>query len=156
MQNQARPDNKCRTWVVFSLLMVFPLKATVHTHCGEFGSRCTGTGGSSFVPVQIQPDFLLSHLLEEINTYFLKFYDASGGMGGEGRKAAMQILINAGFHFPPVQEGWASPQRKQNTFTLTNEFHLYLGALLHSDSIFFYLFFHFGFSQKRTGFLAAF
>lgn len=83
--------------------MVFILKATVHTHCGEFGSRCTGTGGSSFVPVQIQPDFLLSHLLEEINTYFLKFYDASGGGGegrwggGGGRKAAMQILINAGF-----------------------------------------------------------
>lgn len=57
---------------------------TVHTHCGEFGSRCTGTGGSSFVPVQIQPDFLLSHLLEEINTYFLKFYDALGGWGGGG------------------------------------------------------------------------
>lgn len=49
----------------------------VHTHCEEFGSRCTGTGESSFVPVQIQPDFLLSHLLEEISTYFLKFRDAS-------------------------------------------------------------------------------
>lgn len=29
-------------------------------------------GGSFFVPVQIQPDFSLSHLLEEISTYFLK------------------------------------------------------------------------------------
>ena len=44
----------------------------IRTHCEEFGSRSTGTGGSSFVPVQIQPDFSLSHLLEEISTYFLK------------------------------------------------------------------------------------
>lgn len=42
------------------------------THRGVFGSRCTDTGGSSLVPVQIPPDFSLSHLLEEISTYFLK------------------------------------------------------------------------------------
>lgn len=42
------------------------------THREVFGSRCTDTGGSSFVPVQIPPDFSLSHLLEEISTYFLK------------------------------------------------------------------------------------
>lgn len=40
------------------------------THRGVFGSRYTGTGGSSFVPVQSPPDFSLSHLLEEISTYF--------------------------------------------------------------------------------------
>lgn len=46
------------------------------THREVFGSRCTGTGGSSFVPVQIPPDFSLSHLLEEISTYFLKIHGA--------------------------------------------------------------------------------
>lgn len=50
--------------------------AAVRTHCEGFGSRCSGTGGRFFVPVQIQPDFALSHLLEEINTYFLKIHAA--------------------------------------------------------------------------------
>lgn len=45
------------------------------THREVFGSRCTDTGGSSFVPVQIPPDFSLSHLLEEISTYFLKIWE---------------------------------------------------------------------------------
>lgn len=46
------------------------------THREVFGSRCTDTGGSSFVLVQIPPDFSLSHLLEEISTYFLKIRSA--------------------------------------------------------------------------------
>lgn len=46
------------------------------THREAFGSRCTDTDGSSFVPVQIPPDFSLSHLLEEISTYFLKIQGA--------------------------------------------------------------------------------
>lgn len=118
----ARPDNKCRTEVVFSLVIFFPLKVTVHTHCGEFGSRCTGTGGSSFVPVQIQPDFLLSHLLEEINTYFLKFCEAPGGRRRrgreEGRKAAMQILINGGFDFSPQCKKDGLHHRRSKTLSL--------------------------------------
>lgn len=53
-----------------------PSPSPSHTHCGGFGSRWTGTGGRSFVPVQIQPDFGLSHLLEEMSTYFLKIHAA--------------------------------------------------------------------------------
>lgn len=57
------------------------------THREAFGSRCTDTGGSSFVPVQTPPDFSLSHLLEEISTYFLKIRSAEeipsfAGLGG--------------------------------------------------------------------------
>lgn len=52
------------------------------THREVFGSRCIGTGRSSFVLVQIPPGFSLSHLLEEISTYFLKINAAFMRLSG--------------------------------------------------------------------------